>query len=61
MGQMNREEKVAREYLMHRGHREIVYEPDGNKTPDFLVARRIAVEVRRSNQNEGIGSGVRGL
>jgi hypothetical protein len=61
MGQMNRDEKVAREYLMHLGHREIVYEPDGNKPPDFLVAGRIAVEVRRLNQNEVIGSKVRGL
>jgi len=61
MGQMNRDEKVAKEYLVHLGHREIVYEPDGNIPPDFLVAGRIAVEVRRLNQNEVIGSKVRGL
>ncbi|MGC2504184.1 MAG: hypothetical protein WA400_18810, partial [Silvibacterium sp.] len=35
----------------------IIHEPDGNVTPDFLVDGRIAVEVRRLNQNEITESG----
>jgi len=38
-------------YLRHCGYEDIVYEPDGKVPPDFLVNRRIAVEVRRLNQN----------
>lgn len=45
------EEKRAEEFLAHTGYHNIVYEPDGNVTPDFLVDGRIAVEVRRLNQN----------
>jgi hypothetical protein len=40
---------------------EVVYEPDGNIPPDCLVDGRIAVEVRRLNQNEAIAGTYRGL
>jgi len=33
----------------------VLYEPDGNVPPDFLVDGRVAVEVRRLNRNE-VGS-----
>ena len=46
------EERVAYEHLLFRGHLDVVYEPDGNITPDFLVDGHIAVEVRRLNQND---------
>lgn len=48
---MNAAECIAKEYLKHVGHELIEFEPDGNVTPDFLVNKRIAVEVRRLNQN----------
>lgn len=48
---MDPTEKLVSEYLAHRGYTEVVYEPDGNVTPDFLVNGTIAIEVRRLNQN----------
>ena len=58
---MDRSEQIVSEYLLHRGFRDVVYEPDGNTTPDFLIDGRIAVEVRRLNQNEDTPNGHRGL
>ncbi len=52
---MDSTETIARAHLVFRGHADPVYEPDGNVPPDFLVDGRIAVEVRRLNEN------VRGL
>ena len=49
---MNRSEELARQYLESAGFTDIVFEPDGNVPPDFLLDGRIAVEVRRLNQNE---------
>jgi len=48
---MKKEEKIAKSYLQHIGAINIVYEPDGNIPPDFLVDGEIAVEVRRLNQH----------
>ena len=48
---MKREEKWVEEYLTHQGFKDIVYEPDGNVPPDFLVNGKIAIEVRRLNQH----------
>ena len=47
---MNEDELIARKYLSALGHKQIVYEPDGNQPPDFLIDRTIACEVRRLNQ-----------
>lgn len=58
---MDSSEQVVSEYLSHRGFRDVVYEPDGNVPPDFLIDGRIAVEVRRLNQNEDTPNGHRGL
>ncbi|MBF0235820.1 MAG: hypothetical protein HQK65_22720 [Desulfamplus sp.] len=49
--QMDREEQIVKEYLENKGYADIVYEPDGNIPPDFLVDNKIAIEVRRLNQN----------
>jgi hypothetical protein len=57
----NTSEELAEKYLVHLGFKSIEYEPDGNIPPDFLVDGRIAVEVRRLNQNEVTRSGFRGL
>jgi hypothetical protein len=57
---MDDSEKVANDYLLNLGLGAVVYEPDGNTPPDFLV-NGIAVEVRRLNQNEIIESGHRGF
>lgn len=48
---MKREEELVAAYLAHCGCSDIVYEPDGNIPPDFLVNGHVAVEVRRLNQN----------
>lgn len=47
---MDRSEKVAKTYLERFGFKDICYEPDGNVPPDFLCDGRVAVEVRRLNQ-----------
>jgi hypothetical protein len=49
---MDESESLVRDYLEYRGFGRIEYEPDGNIPPDFLVDGRIAVEVRRLNENE---------
>lgn len=59
---MNAAERIAEKYLQYVGHELVEFEPDGNITPDFLVNKRIAVEVRRLNQNHEDASGnTRGL
>ena len=49
---MDRTESLARDHLVFRGYQNPEYEPDGNVPPDFSIDRRIAVEVRRLNENE---------
>jgi len=58
---VNHSEKLVFEYLTAWGFSNIVYEPDGNVPPDFAIDGRIAVEVRRLNENEKTATGHRGL
>lgn len=58
---MNREECIADAYLRSTGFKDIVFEPDGNVSPDFLIDGNIAVEVRRLNQNYFIEDEASGL
>jgi hypothetical protein len=58
---MDRTEKLVSEHLAHRGYKDVVYEPDGNIPPDFLVDGSIAIEVRRLNQNHFDGQDAKGL
>jgi hypothetical protein len=58
---MNDSERIAFQFLAGLEIGEVAYEPDGNIPPDFLIDGRIAVEVRRLNQNEEIDGGYRGL
>lgn len=58
---MDATETLVKDHLVHRGHVNIVYEPDGNIPPDFLVDSRVAVEVRRLNQNHFDGNYIQGL
>lgn len=60
---MDGSEKLVEIYLRHLGFTNVRYEPDGNVPPDFLVEGRVAVEVRRLNQNydDESGNGPRGL
>lgn len=58
---MDPSEKLARKYLRVLGYKNILYEPDGNSPPDFLVENKIAIEVRRLNQNFNDGVKVQGL
>jgi hypothetical protein len=54
-------EALAREHLLGRGYQDVAYEPDGKVPPDFVVDGRIAVEVRRLNENERDATHPRGL
>ena len=48
---MDASEKIALEHLLGLGLSSVEYEPNGKNPPDFLINGRIAVEVRRLNQN----------
>jgi hypothetical protein len=58
---MNREEQIVERYLRHEGHAGVSYEPNGNVPPDFAIDNRIAVEVRRLNQQYETPTGRTGL
>jgi hypothetical protein len=58
---MDDSERAVAQYLTSLHIGAVQYEPDGNVPPDFLVGGRIAVEVRRLNQNEELCDGYRGL
>lgn len=58
---MDSTEKHVYEHLSHRGFTNIIYEPDGNIPPDFLINGTVAIEVRRLNQNHFSTSGTKGL
>ena len=47
---MKLEEKIAETYFKSIGFKNIVFEPKGNRTPDFVIDGEIAIEVRRLNQ-----------
>jgi hypothetical protein len=49
---MRWEEELAQHYLVSLGLGQVVYEPEPNLPPDFLINGTVAVEVRRLNQNE---------
>jgi len=54
---MDPTERIAYAHLKTLGFGVIGYEPDGKVPPDFLLDNRIAVEVRRLNQNVPSPSG----
>jgi hypothetical protein len=58
---MDDTERLVEAYLRHLGYTDIVYEPDGNVPPDFLVGARIAVEARRLNEHDSSLPQPRGL
>jgi hypothetical protein len=58
---MDASEKLVEDHLRHRGYVDVVYEPDGNIPPDFLVDGTVAIEVRRLNQNHFSGPDAKGL
>lgn len=57
----NREEKLVIDNLSYQGYENILFEPDGNIPPDILVDNKIAIEVRRLNQNQKTVNGFKGL
>lgn len=57
----NKDENRGIEYLQSIGYKDIIYEPDGNIPPDLLVENRIAIEVRRLNQNKKLNGKLMGL
>lgn len=48
---MDETEKIVEIFLYSQGYNNIKYEPDGNVPPDFSIDGKIAIEVRRLNQN----------
>lgn len=48
---MDDSERLAEKYLVELGRGPVVFEPDGNVTPDFSLNDNIGIEVRRLNQN----------
>jgi hypothetical protein len=54
---MDPTEKHVHAHLIARGLQDVVFEPEPNDPPDFLVNGRIAVEARRLNQNEELPGG----
>ncbi|TAD89144.1 MAG: hypothetical protein EAZ99_10960 [Alphaproteobacteria bacterium] len=60
---MDESESLVEQYLRSFGYEDVVHEPNGNVPPDFVVDKRIAIEVRRLNQNidDGTGKGRRGI
>lgn len=58
---MDSSETLIKKHLELRGFSRIVFEPDGNIPPDFLVEDRIAIEVRRLNQGLKSGDKIEGL
>ena len=48
---MDASEQLVDRYLRSLSFNTVIYEPDGNVPPDFLADGRVAVEVRRLNQN----------
>jgi hypothetical protein len=56
---MDDSERLADQYLHSLNLGAVIYEPDGNIPPDFSVGGRIAVEVRRLNQNFEFSDGSR--
>ena len=49
---IKKNDQWAYEYLAQQNFSDLVYEPDGNVPPDFLINGHIAVEARRFNHNE---------
>jgi hypothetical protein len=58
---MKPSEALARQYLLGLNLGPIVFEPDGQIPPDFVIGGRIAVEVRRLNQHHDTPDGPKGL
>ncbi len=58
---MDASEALVETHLRSLGLGAVVFEPDGNIPPDFLIDGRIAVEVRRLNVNVDAGKGMEGL
>lgn len=58
---MDSSERLVERYLKGLGLGPVQYEPDGNVPPDFLLDGRIAIEVRRLNQNHTRGDTHEGL
>lgn len=48
---MNREEKLAQSYLATLSPESLIFEPDGNVPPDFLLNNSVAIEVTRLNEH----------
>jgi len=58
---MDETEAIVDRYLRVQDYQDVVYEPDGNVPPDFLVDGTIAIEVRLLNKHKETGDGPRGL
>jgi len=52
-------EKAVKEYILHLGYKEeeVLFEPEGQEGPDFVIKEKIAVEVRMLNRHVGVSRG----
>jgi hypothetical protein len=58
---MDATEKLVANHLAYRGYTDVIFEPDGNIPPDFLIDGAIAIEARRLNQNHFDETDAKGL
>lgn len=54
---MKKDEQIALDFLKSLNIGMVEHEPDGNVTPDFVIDKRVAVEVRRLNMNYILSDG----
>jgi hypothetical protein len=58
---MDATEALVETYLRSLNRGDVVFQPDGDVTPDFLLDGRIAIEARRLNVTVDAGNGMEGL
>jgi hypothetical protein len=59
--EMDREGKITEACLKSLGFKNVFFEPEGNRTPDFQIDGKVAVEIRRLNQHYFTSNKVRGF
>jgi hypothetical protein len=58
---MNADENIAYKFFEYQAFENIEFEPQGNRSPDFVINKKIGVEVRRLNQHIKRGNSIKPL
>ncbi len=53
---MKSEERITKDFFKNIGYSNILFEPNGNIPPDFVIDGEIAIEVRRLNKHLSVGN-----